>query len=135
MKLAANYPGIDTWILNRLSKVAGFLGDYNTICALGEDDSVLAAVAFDGFTPYECCIHLVVDDLRGVSRGSLREVFRYPFQACGLLRLSASVSADNSRSIRLIERLGFTKEGVKRQSIDGIDEIIYGMLRKECKWI
>jgi ribosomal-protein-alanine N-acetyltransferase len=52
-----------------------------------------------------------------------------------LHRVYATVSVENDASIRLLERLGFTREGVMREHylIQGrrVDEVIYGLLRPE----
>lgn len=135
IQLAANFPGIDAWILKRIDKMACFMGQHHTLCAFSDDGDVLAAAAFDSFTPYECCVHVVVDERLGVTRGTLRQVFEYPFITCGFDRVTALVSSANARSIEFIQRLGFSLEGRKRKAIDGEDEIIYGMLKSECRWI
>lgn len=135
MELAANFPGIDAWILKRIAKMECFMGQHHTLCAFSAEGDVLAAVAFDSFTPYECCIHLVVDDPLGVTRGTLRGVFQYPFVTCGFERLTALVSDANAASIAFLERVGFKLEGRKRKAIDGCDEMVYGMLKSECRWI
>ena len=52
-----------------------------------------------------------------------------------LHRVYATVSVENHASIRLLERLGFRREGVMREHylIQGrrVDEVIYGLLRHE----
>jgi len=59
------------------------------------------------------------------------------FRETDLHRVYATVSVENTASIRLLERLGFTREGIMRQHylIQGrrIDEIIFGLLRHEWK--
>lgn len=135
IEVVANFPAIDAWILKRIDKMHSFMGDHHTLCAFDADGTVLAAVAFDSFTPYECCIHLVVDDPRGVTPLTLRKVFSYPFLECGFQRLSATVPRLNYASRAFLRRVGFKHEGVKRNAIDGEDELLFGMLKTECRWI
>lgn len=57
------------------------------------------------------------------------------FRETDLSRLFATISVENTASIKLVERLGFTLEGQMRQHylIQGrrVDELIYGLLRHE----
>lgn len=135
MELTPDFPGIDLWILKRIAKMPSFMGEHRTAAVFGVDGTVLAAVGFDAFTPYECCIHLVVEDPRGVTRGTLRSAFEVPFGQWGLQRVSALVGASNRKSRDFLQRCGFKFEGVKRGAIDGEDELVYGMLKSECRWI
>lgn len=57
------------------------------------------------------------------------------FGETAMHRVYATVSVENHASIRLLERLGFRREGVMREHylIQGrrVDEVIYGLLRHE----
>jgi len=57
------------------------------------------------------------------------------FRESSLERLFATISVENEASIRLVTRLGFTREGLLREHflIEGrrIDELVYGILRRE----
>jgi RimJ/RimL family protein N-acetyltransferase len=65
------------------------------------------------------------------------QVVDHAFDVLDLDRITAEVFADNTRSVRLFEGVGFVREGVMRESIhrDGqrVDELIFGLLRHE--WI
>jgi RimJ/RimL family protein N-acetyltransferase len=69
------------------------------------------------------------------SRKYIKAVFEYVFYQLGLARATALVDEDNQRSIKMLERLGFIREGVIRKANKGKDVIIYGMLKEECRWI
>ena len=53
---------------------------------------------------------------RGIVTEALRLVSGYAFRECQVLRLFALPFADNARSIRALEKAGYTKEGVLRSS-------------------
>lgn len=57
------------------------------------------------------------------------------FGETDLQRLYALVAAENTPSCRLLERLGFAREGLMREHyvIQGarVDEVVYGLLRRE----
>ena len=60
---------------------------------------------------------------------------RFAFEELGLRRIEADVDPRNEASIRLLERLGFQREGYLRerwlvdQEIN--DTVFYGLLRRE----
>ncbi len=74
---------------------------------------------------------------RGYGRLAVVQAVDYAFDVLELDRITAEVFADNTRSARLLEGVGFVREGVMRESIhrDGqrVDELIFGLLRHE--WI
>lgn len=130
-----DFPAVDAWILRRIDKMVAYMGEHRTLSAFGEDGTLLAAVAFDSFTPYECCIHLAVGDERGVTPANLKQVFSTAFLDWGLERLTALTPQSNMASRSFLERVGFEIEGRKRCAIDGEDELVYGMLKSECRWL
>jgi ribosomal-protein-alanine N-acetyltransferase len=73
---------------------------------------------------------------RGLASEAMRAVVRFGFEQLDLNRLEAITIAENARSIRLLERLGFLLEGVRREySLEDDGEFhgsaIYGLLRSE----
>jgi RimJ/RimL family protein N-acetyltransferase len=71
----------------------------------------------------------------GFMHEALHAVIGHAFRNMGLRRLEAEVDPTNAASTRLLERLGFTREGVLRQrwvSAHGpYDVEVYGLLRHE----
>jgi ribosomal-protein-alanine N-acetyltransferase len=74
---------------------------------------------------------------KGLMSEALRALIRFGFNEMRLNRIEASTDPQNLRSIRLIERCGFRKEGVLRQRFyyKGAfhDDAIYSLLKKEWK--
>jgi len=72
---------------------------------------------------------------KGYASEALQAVIAYCFNELKLNRIEAEIYDFNERSIRLFERNGFTREGVKRQYIfkDGVfkDEYVYSLLRED----
>ena len=70
---------------------------------------------------------------RGIATLAVRSFVEYAFERFGLLRVSASVFADNPRSVRVLEKSGFVYEGRLRKSVvkDGrvLDELVYALVR------
>lgn len=72
---------------------------------------------------------------RGYGTDALRAVLRYAFQGLALHKVSLDVLASNERAIRVYERLGFVREGVRREDVfkEGrfVDVVRMGILSRE----
>ena len=70
---------------------------------------------------------------RGIATAAVRAVTEHAMQAHGLLRVFALPFADNHASTRVLEKAGFTREGVLRSSAikDGrvLDQLLYARIR------
>jgi len=73
----------------------------------------------------------VVATTKGWSDGILDHLFGYPFRQLGCRRITMKVRADNEPAIKICQDFGFVKEGLVRKAINGVDVIIYGMLKEE----
>lgn len=134
IELLANEDSSFDFVLAKIGKVRSWMNPAKSISAW-KDGRLLGAVVYDGFTPYDCNIHLAVDDRRCVTRQVLRAVFEYPFVQLKLDRVTALIAAENEASVDFCERINFSFEGFKRCALAGEDELIYGMLKTECRWI
>jgi ribosomal-protein-alanine N-acetyltransferase len=73
---------------------------------------------------------------QGFGSEALRAIVRFGFDQMNLNRIYAGTIADNHESVRLLERLGFQREGTQREHSwedDGTfhDSAIYGLLKHE----
>ena len=76
---------------------------------------------------------------KGYAREAVEYVLKYLFEERKKHKVLASVDPENIASIRLLEDLGFKREGVLRKSIyeenEWKDDMIYGMLEEEWEKI
>ena len=74
---------------------------------------------------------------RGYAAEAVPALLGFAFDVLALHRLEADVDPRNTRSIRALERVGFTREGYLRERYflhgEVQDAIVYGLLRRE--WI
>lgn len=73
---------------------------------------------------------------QGIASETLRAILRFGFGQLDLNRIYAQTIADNHESVRLLERLGFRREGTFRNHSwedDGTfhDSAMYGLLQEE----
>jgi ribosomal-protein-serine acetyltransferase len=74
---------------------------------------------------------------QGVMTRACRAMVSYAFEELGLNRVEIHCATGNTRSCAVPERLGFTREGVRRQAewIDGapVDHALYAVLAEEWR--
>jgi RimJ/RimL family protein N-acetyltransferase len=72
---------------------------------------------------------------RGLAQEAVRLVLAFAFDVLGLERIEADIDPRNAPSCRLVERLGFQREGYLRERwrVNGeiCDAAFYGLLRRE----
>jgi ribosomal-protein-alanine N-acetyltransferase len=73
---------------------------------------------------------------QGIGSEAVRAVLQYGFEQLKLNRIYAGTIADNHGSVRLLEKLGFVREGTRRQHSledDGRfhDSAMYGLIRSD----
>ena len=74
---------------------------------------------------------------KGYASEVMKMIVDYLFDKYNKHRIIASVDPDNKKSIKLLERAGFKKEGHFRESLYfkgvWVDDVIYAILKKEWK--
>ncbi len=111
--------------------------DDATAIGVQSDEGLHGVVVFDSFTTTGCWVSVVSDGGRKwITRELIIRVFAYPFIQLDYPRLNSFVSVNNADAIRFNEHFGFQREGVLREAGEsGEDLIVYGMLRRECRWL
>jgi len=71
----------------------------------------------------------------GVMTELMKEVLEFGFEMLGLNRIAGDIFAGNERSEKLLNKYGFHKDGIMRQTdFDGEkyhDTVVYSMVREE----
>ncbi|MFD7645739.1 GNAT family N-acetyltransferase [Kitasatospora sp. NPDC059795] len=72
---------------------------------------------------------------QGLASDAARTVVQFAFDELGLHRISAAIGPDNAASIKLVENLGFIREGVLRDHVftngSWRDSVLYSVLAHE----
>ncbi len=84
-----------------------------------ENMEVVGAVDLFDFEPYHLragvgvLIHKTTDKNKGYASDALQAMWNYAYEILGLKQLYANITSDNVISLRLFEKAGFKKVGVK----------------------
>lgn len=72
---------------------------------------------------------------KGIMREALDAMIEFGFEKMGLNRIEVLIMTTNDRSVKLIESLGFRKEGLMREhaTFNGkwVDDLLYALLKRE----
>jgi hypothetical protein len=99
------------------------------------DDQLMGVVLFTSFREQSIEAH-VCGKPGWVTRADLKDMFAYPFEHLGVLRVWSVIARNNKPARTFIERLGFSVKCVLDDEFGlNKDGILYGLRRKECKWL
>ncbi len=108
---------------------------------LRDQDMVIGLLGFNSWDRYHNRAEIGYDLARaywgqGLASEAVDALVRWGFERLELHRIEAQTIADNVRSVRLLTRLGFRLEGIRRESSREDDgtyhgSAIYGLLRQE----
>lgn len=105
------------------------------IMASVRDGKLLGAVLFLNYRRHSMEFHLCGGP-GWVTRSEIRELFSYPFEFVGCLRLWCLIRRNNKTARKGAERLGFKVKCVLDDEFgDGKDAVLYSMKRSECRWL
>lgn len=104
---------------------------------LESDGKLIAGVVFDNKHQAAMQMHVASDGSRHwMTPAYMAACFGYAFNQEKVNLLVGLVRADNVDAQRFDEHLGFKKRGQLPQACtDGMDLIVYGMLKSECRYI
>ncbi len=122
------------WVSHRIPVFSPTPGHYSAI-GFADGSRLIAGAVYHDFNEIGIGLTMAADDPKWCTRTNLCAIFRYPFEQLKVRRVTACAARKNKRSRKLIEGVGFKLEGVIREGMGNQDAMLYGMLKKECKWL
>ncbi|MCE7986036.1 MAG: N-acetyltransferase [Caldilinea sp. CFX5] len=111
--------------------------------ALRADNRVLGLLSFHNISLQQRSVAIGYDLARshwgqGIATEAVDATLRFGFRQMGLHRIEVNTCIDDLNSVRLVERLGFQREGVRREATLEDDGLyhgigIFGLLAREYK--
>ena len=97
------------------------------------DGEMVAGVWYESWNPQAITTHIAIDGR--ITPYFLHVIFHYPFMQLGVQKIVAPILEDNSDSIRLVEKMGFTEEARLHNVHPAGDMIFYVMNKQDCKYL
>lgn len=122
------------WVIDRVggvvpNEIGAAIGSFH-------NGQITGGVIYHEYRPDRMISMVAAGEPGWLNRGKLRKFFSYPFDELGVKRINAVVDAANERAIEFNTKLGFVVEGRVREAMNNdSDAIIFGMLKKECRWL
>ena len=137
MKVLFNHtPAVVAWALQRIPHAH----DFGPCEALGvlDGNRLVAAVVYNNQRDNNIEMSVAAEGRRWLFRAALFAFFDYPFNQLGLGRVTSTIpsGAATKPARKFCQHIGFRYEGSVREHYrDGRDAVIFGMLRRECRWL
>jgi hypothetical protein len=121
------------WLEERASCLVS--SSFRAIEAVDDEGRIHGMVGYDCWTPNSVALSIALEHPAAL-RALLIPGFKYPFVQEGRGIALATVVATNSRSVRLMGRLGFREVHRLRDGWEpGVDLIVYEMRKERCRWL
>lgn len=126
---------ITRWVCAGLNFNAECLGEYYTL-GFFVGDKLIGGLVYHNIRPgRDLWWTIFTTDKRWCNRRVLKIIFALAFNYWQVKRISLLINTDNHDCIKLVEKLGFKREGLMRQyRDDGSDCYFYGILKSENIW-
>lgn len=123
-------PSVVQWVAERLG--ATFQAEAQGI---GWGDPLRAGVVFEKFNRCNIWMHIAKDEAP-LAPTFMAAIMDYPFNQCGVKRITGSVALSNEASRKFSKKLGARMEGVMEDALPDGDLCIYGLLRRDAdRWL
>jgi hypothetical protein len=122
---------IGQWVADKL----GTVYSPNSSAAIGlvKDGNVVAGVIYENWNRRSVVTHIAIEGR--LTRSFLYAIFHHPFVTCGVNKIISAVNDTNTKSVLMVENMGFIAEGrLKDCSPDG-DIILYTMQKSNCRFL
>ena len=124
------------WVAHRIPYVRNGWNNYTAIGLTDDNHHLICGVVYhDMDASINIQMSIASDTPKWATRQTLKWFFHYPFEQLKVQRVTALTSSSNLNTQKMLERLGYKKEGVIRKAYGDDDALIYGLLREEVKWL
>ena len=106
---------------------------YYAIGVVNSHGEPVGAAVFNGMSDKNIEISMVGPG--AFSRPIARVMAEFAFNANNVARVTVKTRSKNKRLVRLIQKAGWRREGCLRRWYGDDDAIVFGMLRKECRFL
>lgn len=131
-RIVHGQPVVD-WVAAHMKRGEGY--GLSSGIGMERDGELIAGVVYNEFNRVNINMHVAAVGRNWMTREYLRICFDYPFNVCGVKRITAFIEDENADAIRFDEHLGFKYETRMKDAYVNGDILIYRMLREDCRWL
>jgi RimJ/RimL family protein N-acetyltransferase len=124
-------PLVAAWAGHRLN--TSFREPYLALGVLDSKDRLVGAVIYNDYDA--CNVEMTAVGPQAFRRHVAREIFSVAFDELKCRRISLTIPAKNTETLKRARKWGWVVEGTKRHYYDDDDAVILGMTRDECRFL
>ena len=122
---------IGQWVADKLGTL--YFPEGSVAIGLVKDEKIVAGVIYENWNRRSVVTHIAIEGR--LTRSFLYAIFHHPFVTCGVNKIISAVNDTNTKSVLMVENMGFIAEGrLKDCSPDG-DIILYTMQKSDCRFL
>ena len=100
---------------------------------LKKDGEFVAGVIYENWNRRSITCHIAISGR--LTPKYLWAIFDYPFRVCDVKKIIVPVDATNSKSVKLVKKMGFTEEARIKNGMANGDLILYTLAKNDCKYL
>ena len=100
---------------------------------LKQNGEFVAGVIYENWNRRTITCHIAISGR--LTPRYLAVIFDYPFNVCDVKKIIVPVDSTNSKSVNLVEKMGFTEEARIRDGMADGDMILYTLAKNDCKYL
>lgn len=122
---------IGHWVAERVK--SKYFAEGSQAIGLERDGQIIAGVIYENWNKTSIVCHIAIEGR--MTKTYLKAIFNYPFNVCNCKKIIVPVVSNHSKSIKLVNKMGFTEEArLKDASLDG-DIIFLTLARENCRFL
>lgn len=121
------------WVARNMNRGEG----YGLSQGIGweRNGELIAGVVYNEYNRVNINMHVAAKGKHWLNRTFLWTAFDYPFNQCGVKRITAFIEDENEEAIRFDEHLGFEYETRMKGAYANGDLLIYVLWKDKCRWL
>lgn len=129
---AAEVDTVLRWVADKIGERTDIFHEPYAYCLLDEHRGVLAGFVLHDYSGKNISFSLAIAPGTVITPRMAHQVLSVPFNSpLDACRVTAFVDETNTRSVRLIQTLGFKEEGRIRKHFGDRDALVFGLLKEE----
>ena len=123
-------PHIGKWVAG---KIKGVYHEGDTAIGLVKDGKIIAGVLYENWNGRSIMAHMGIEGR--LTPAFIGAVFDYAYNVCNVDKVILPVGSTNAKSIKLVENMGFAKEGRIADASPEGDIVIYTLKKADCRFL
>ncbi len=120
------------WVADRIGERTDLFHEPYAYCLVDNEKGILAGFVLHDYSGKNISFSTAIEPGTIITPRLAHDVLRVPFNSpLDACRVTAFVDETNTRSVRLIQTLGFKEEGRIRKHFGDHDALVFGLLKEE----